>query len=169
MSKHLMTALLAALLTLGTAPALAGGGCGGSKGSGSGGSCACECGCGADMHGPGKLPLRGALKKLDLDEGQVDELIEIREGLHGKHSSVRGRMQKLHWRIDQAMAAETPDPQQVGKLYGELFERRRQMIQDRVAARNDMRAALSDEQWQRLTAKGCGRSGSCQRKGGGGR
>lgn len=167
MSKHLMTALLAALLTLGTAPALAGGGCGG-KGSGSGGSCACECG-GDAMHGPGKLPLRGALKKLDLHEGQVDELIEIREGLHDQHSGARGQMQKLRWRIDQAMAAEEPDPERVGELYGELFELRRQMIQDRIAARNDLRAALTDEQWQRLTAERCSRDGSCQRKGGGGR
>ena len=119
------------------------------------------------MHGPGKLPLAKALKQLDLDEGKVDELIEIREGLHAEHSSVRGRMQKLHWRIDQAMAAEGPDPEQVGELYGELFELRRQMIQERIAARNDLRAALSEEQWQRLTHQGCKRGGGCQRKGGG--
>jgi Spy/CpxP family protein refolding chaperone len=161
MSKHLMTALLAALLTLGTAPALAGGGCGG-KGSGSGGSCACECGCGTAMHGPGKLPLRGALKKLDLEEGQVDELIEIRQGLRSQHAGVHGKMQKLHWRIDQALAAEQPDPEQVSELYGELFDLRQRMIQDRVSARNELRAALSEEQWQKLQDRNCG-DGTCKR------
>ena len=90
---------------------------------------------------------------LDLDRDQVRKMTQIHKELAQKHAGMRADVQELQWELSQEMAKERPSAKRVGNLYEQIFKQRRQLIQDRVEARNQMMDALSDkqrEQWQQM-------------------
>ncbi len=104
---------------------------------------------GGGMMGPGMMPGgmgMQAMHGLDLDQEQVQKMTQIHRELATKHAGMIADMQQQHWQLRQELAKDRPDPETVGKLYGRMFEMRRQMIQDRVKAMNRLRDTLTEEQ-----------------------
>ena len=90
---------------------------------------------------------------LDLDRDQVRQMTQIHKEMAQKHAGMGAEMQELRWELSQEMFKERPNPERVGELSDRLFQQRRQLIQDRVEARNRMMDALSEpqrKQWRQM-------------------
>jgi Spy/CpxP family protein refolding chaperone len=105
------------------------------------------------MEGRGMAMGMATMHALDLDRDQVRKMTQIHKELAQKHAGMRAEIQELQWELSQEMAKEKPSAKRVGNLYEQIFKQRRQLIQDRVEARNNMMDALSDnqrQQWRRM-------------------
>ena len=109
---------------------------------------------GMGMMGGGGMGMGMAtMHALDLDRDQVRKMTQIHRELAQKHAGMRADMQELRWELSQELAKEQPSPKEVGNLYQQIFQKQRQLIQDRVEARNRMMDALSDKQrkqWRQM-------------------
>jgi len=103
---------------------------------------------GQGMMGGGMGMGMATMHALDLDRDQVRRMTQIHKELAQKHAGMRADIQQLQWELSRELAKEKPSPEEVGDLYQKIFDQRRQLIQDRIRARNRMMDALSDEQRQ---------------------
>jgi len=109
---------------------------------------------GMGMMGGGGMGMGMAtMHALDLDRDQVRKMTRIHKELAQKHAGMRADIQELRWELSREMTKERPSPERVGELSDRIFQQRRQLIQDRVEARNRMMDALSEsqrQQWRRM-------------------
>jgi Spy/CpxP family protein refolding chaperone len=120
----------------------------------------------AEMYGPGPGP--GAMMgygmmgpmggmrhmapfdMLDLTDQQERQIDQIRDKLRKDHWQTEGKMIDARAQLRDAWAADRPDPKKVGAAYEALAKLRREMIEADVAAMNQMRDALTEEQREKL-------------------
>ena len=109
---------------------------------------------GMGMMGGGGMGMgMTTMHALDLDRDQVSKMAQIHKELAQKRAAMSADMQELRWDLSREMAKDRPDPSQVGKLYGQIADQQRAMMENRIRARNRMMDALSDKQrerWQQM-------------------
>ena len=101
---------------------------------------------GMGMMGGGMGMGMATMHALDLDRDQVRTMAKVHQDLAQKRAGMSGDMQELRWELSQEMAKDRPDPSKVGKLYDQIAQQQKAMMEDRIRARNRMMDALNDNQ-----------------------
>ena len=102
------------------------------------------------MLGGGHMGMMGKFKGLDLSDEQKAKMSEIQYKLRKKHWEIMGPMIDQQAKLHKAYAGGRPDPAAVGAVYGKIFDLKRQMIEARLAARNNAMDVLTEEQLARM-------------------
>ena len=92
----------------------------------------------------------GPMSMLDLSKEQRQQISGIHSGLRKKNWERMGKMMDLMDRMQELSLADTPDPKAMGKVYGEMNDLRRQMMEEGVKAHNAVQAVLTKEQREQL-------------------
>jgi Spy/CpxP family protein refolding chaperone len=92
-------------------------------------------------YGPG-----GGLAALNLSDEQRDKIAAIQEEHRKKNWDRMGQMRSEQFKLRRMYSAEKVDPAAVGEQQKKVDDLRRQVIQSRVEARNQVQAVLTPEQ-----------------------
>jgi Spy/CpxP family protein refolding chaperone len=103
-------------------------------------------GSGMGMMGGGM----GPMGMLDLSDEQREAMRGIQRDLAKKQRGLMVQMWDEQDKLVDLYAAETRDPAAIGKVYGKIFDLKRQMIEASIAAGNKMETVLTDEQREQL-------------------
>lgn len=98
------------------------------------------------MGGYGMGPMYG----LDLSKEQRDKINAIHDDLRKQNWQRMGKMMDAMARMRELYQSDTPDPKAVGKAFAEISDIKRQMLEARVAAHNELNKVLTDDQRQQL-------------------
>lgn len=107
------------------------------------------------MGGMGTMGGMGPMGMLDLSNEQRTKINKISDELRKKQWEMQGKMLDEEAKLRDLSAADTRDPAAIGKVYGKIFDLRRQTIEAEIDARNRAEAVLTKEQreqmkqWQR--------------------
>jgi len=110
-----------------------------------------------NMMGQGGMGMMGTL---DLTDEQRTQIFKIADATRKQQWELMGKMMDEQSRLRDLQLAGKPDPKQVGAVYGKIFDVKRQMIENRVAAANKMHDVLSDEQKAELEQRTRGMMGN---------
>jgi Spy/CpxP family protein refolding chaperone len=122
-------------------------------------------GMGSGMMGMGPAGMgmmgMGPMGMLDLSDEQQSKVGEIMDATRKQQWDLMGRMMDEQSRLRDLYAQDKPDPKQVGAVYAKIFDLKRQMIENGVAAHNSMYDSLTSEQRDELKNRhrgmpGCG-------------
>ncbi len=105
------------------------------------------------MHGMDRMGMIGSpgpIWMLDLSDGQRSELYKIRRQLRKKNWSMTGQIMDEMDTLQELYAADTRDAAAIGKVYGKIFDLKRQIIEASIEAGNQMEQVLSTEQAEQL-------------------
>lgn len=91
-----------------------------------------------------------AAHALDLNADQRDKLARIWNDSMKKAWPVMGSLREQNFQLSRLLNAETPDQTVVNKVYGRITELRKQLLDLRLQARQDMMGALTAEQRKEL-------------------
>lgn len=94
--------------------------------------------------GPGMTD--GPFASLDLTNEQRDKLAKIRSDQRKRQWDTMGKMMDEQERLNELYATDTPDPKQVGAVYGNIGKLQQQMAESRAEAWNRMQSVLTPEQ-----------------------
>ncbi len=98
----------------------------------------------------GMGPGMGPMSMLDLSEQQQKQIRDIHRSQRDKNWDRMGEIVNRRDKLQELYASDTPDPKAIGNVYGEIFDIKRQMIEDAVEARNQARNVLTKEQREQL-------------------
>lgn len=153
--KPINTIALALALSAAVSHAHAHGACPGMMGNGQGP------GMGPGMvgngHGPGMMGAMSQLGNLNLSDEQRSQITQIQDQVRKQHMDLMGRMREEATKLQNMMAAESPDPTAVGKQQMRVADIHRQMLESDIAGRNRIYALLTPEQIQQLRNYGASR------------
>jgi len=130
---------------MGMGPGMMGGGSGYGMGPGMMGMGGYGGGCGM---GPGMMG--GGLYGLDLSAKQRGQIIKIYSDMHEKHWAMMQAMHQNAAELHKLYAQDPRDPKAIGKVYGQIFDMQRQMIEDGITTQNQVNAILTKEQREQL-------------------
>ncbi|BAU49828.1 hypothetical protein SVA_3280 [Sulfurifustis variabilis] len=111
---------------------------------------------GPGMMGPGTMDQEWAMggtapfEALDLSDEQRGQIARIRDAERRKHWNVAGQIMDQQSRLRGLYEADQPDPKQVGQVYADISQLRRQMVETHVAADNEIQQLLTQEQREQL-------------------
>ncbi len=94
--------------------------------------------------------LRGALRSLNLDENQKDQVLAKLSAQRGQARPLRDKMKADHQAFRAAVDVANPDPAAVGRAFLKVREDREAMKAERKAFRENIRPILTDEQNAKL-------------------
>ncbi len=116
-------------------------------------------GCGMmGMGGHGMMGM-GPMWMLDLTAKQQTQIDKIHSELRKQHWGVKRKMTDQRNKLQELYGAEKRDAKKIGKVYGALFDLKRQMIETKIDAHNRMQAVLTAEQRKQLKEMGGGMMG----------
>jgi len=102
------------------------------------------------------MDLRRILQLQDLSDEQ-------RQKVNNRHRELQRQLVRLEekaldarFALEDTVAGDAPDPKAVGRALQGLFDVRRQMVEATIAAHNDVRGLLMDEQRGELNDQGTG-------------
>lgn len=96
----------------------------------------------------------------DLSDEQRQRLVERDRELQRELFKLEGKSMEARFALQDAVRPSTPDPKAVGRALQNVFAVRTQMVEATIAAANDGRAVLTDQQREALDSRGMGmRSG----------
>lgn len=103
------------------------------------------------MSGEGHMTSRlRSVWKLKLTKKQKTGIREIQRDLRSKHWNHADSIDVLSDKLMGMYRADTRDVQAIGKVYGEIFEKRRQMIMLGIEAGNKVEKLLTKEQRKKM-------------------
>ena len=121
---------------------------------GKGGGAANWGGAGAMGFGEGHMTARlRAIWKLDLTAEQKVKIRAIQKDLRAKHWELEDKIDEASDELMGMYKFPKRDPQAIGKVYGKIFDYRRQMIELAVDAGNKAGDVLTTEQWKEWQKK----------------
>jgi Spy/CpxP family protein refolding chaperone len=91
-----------------------------------------------------------ALASLDLSDQQQKQIDQIRFKVRKDHWQTQGKMIDAQAQMRDAWASDTPDPKKVGAAFEAMAKLKREIIETDVAALNQIRQLLTDEQREKL-------------------
>lgn len=100
--------------------------------------------------GPGGMMGMGPMHMLDLTSEQRHKIRVIGEELRKQHWDMMGKIMEQQSLLQDLYDVDHPDAKQIGKVYGQIFDLRRQMIEASVVAGNRTRDVLTKEQQEQL-------------------
>ncbi|MFA9460290.1 Spy/CpxP family protein refolding chaperone [Thiohalorhabdus sp. Cl-TMA] len=103
---------------------------------------------GMDMMDHGMM-MKG-MSALGLDEGQVQEMANIYKEYAQQRAGMKVEMMQLRWQLYQEMQKDQPSPEEVGKIYEQIAQKKKTLLQGKVQTRNEMMGVLNQEQMQKL-------------------
>lgn len=106
----------------------------------------------------------GSMAQLDLSREQQAKMDKIEAGLRQQNWTLMGKMMDARSDLRALHRQPAPDAEAVGKAYDRVFGLQRQMIVNRVAAKNQAQALLTPEQRAQLKQRrgmGMGMMGMC--------
>jgi Spy/CpxP family protein refolding chaperone len=107
----------------------------------------------------GRGPMMGAgigdfLRIPDLSDEQRQQLIERDRQLQRELLKLEGKSMEARFALQDAARTNTPDPKAVGHALENVFAVRTQMVEATIAAANDGRAVLTEQQREALDNRG---------------
>ena len=102
------------------------------------------------MMGPGMGPLMPQMWAMGLTDEQRDKLENIANETRKAHWDLMGQRMDQATELRRLYAADRPDAKAIGKVYGKMFDLKRQMIEASIEGRNRGYDVLTDEQRARL-------------------
>ena len=120
------------------------GGYGGGYGMGSG----MMGGYGAMMGGYGGGMM--GLNSLNLSDEQWTKIDKLTDELRQKHWALMSAMMNESSKLRSLYRQEKPDPAAIGKIYQQIFDLKRQMIESSIEQQNHIQDILTPEQRQQL-------------------
>lgn len=112
------------------------------------------------MGGPGMMGSgMGPLGMLDLSADQRSKIAQIQSDLRKRQWGTTGQVMDEQEKLQELLAAETPDPKKVGAAYAKIADLQRQMMEAGIEAHNRVQAVLTKEQREQLRQLGRGRGG----------
>ncbi|MFQ5755906.1 MAG: Spy/CpxP family protein refolding chaperone [Acidiferrobacterales bacterium] len=99
--------------------------------------------------GPGMMGM-GPIGMLDLTDDQRTKIHNIKNGLRKQNWNTMGKIMDEGSKLRGLYAKEPRDPKAIGAVYGKIFDYKRQMIEAKIAAMNNMQAVLTAEQREQL-------------------
>lgn len=96
------------------------------------------------------MGLQRLLNIPDLSDDQRATLTVHHRSLQRELWRLQGKAMDARFALEDASGVDVPDPKAVGRAMQGLFDVRRQMVEASIAARNDARKVLSDEQVKAL-------------------
>ena len=103
---------------------------------------------GMGMMGAGMSPMM--MQLLDLDDKQKAKLREISREQRNSRCANMNAMMDIRDELAEAYDKDQLDTKAIGKVYGKMFDMKRQMIEQSLEARNKMRAVLNKEQKEKF-------------------
>lgn len=100
--------------------------------------------------GPGMMGGFGPLAMLDLTDQQRTKIREIQTEHRKQQWEIAGKMLDEQAQLNEAYASDTPDPKQVGVIYGRIAKLQQQQAEAHVSAWNRMQSVLTKEQREQL-------------------
>lgn len=116
--------------------------CGGMMGGGMMGGMLCGMAGGRDWS--------HVAEKLELGEDQKDRIMEQNQETVRMMMERRNELQLKMFDLNTELKKNDPDQGRIDGLIEEISEMRREMLEQRVAALNNMRGILTDEQWMKF-------------------
>ena len=111
-------------------------------------------GYGQSGMGPGMMPCplmaKGMSMMQQLSPDQRSQMRELMQQQRPAHFERIGKMMDLRMELMEVMHAESPDPEQVKTLHGQMGELRGEMMAEMVRMRSRMLDLLTDEQREQL-------------------
>jgi Spy/CpxP family protein refolding chaperone len=101
-------------------------------------------------YGMGPGMMGWGLYGLNLSAKQRDEINKIFSDMHEKHWALMQAMHQDAAELYKLYSQETPDAKAIGKIYGQIFDMQRQMIEDGITSQNRVNAILTKEQREQL-------------------
>lgn len=92
----------------------------------------------------------------DLTDDQREALTNRHRALARQLFGLQQKAMEARFALQDAMSPDAPDPKAVGRALQGVFDVRRQMVEATIAAHNDARAVLTDEQRELLSRRGAG-------------
>ena len=89
-------------------------------------------------------------EKLDLGEDQKDRIMEQNHETVRMMMERRNELQLKMFDLNTELRKDAPDQGRIDGLIEEISEMRSEMLEQRVAALNNMRGILTDEQWMKF-------------------
>lgn len=119
---------------------------------------------GMGMMGHPGMGMRGLgwrLNALDLTNEQREKIKSIFIETTKKHLELMGALWDEQAKLQALYGGEQLDPKAIGEVYGRIFDVKRQMIESMIAAHNQRRSVLTEEQRNKLKQfPGWGRRGA---------
>lgn len=106
--------------------------------------------------GMGMMGGLGPMAMPDLSDAQRDQMEKIQAGLMKKQRALMRQVWDEQEKLWDLSSAEKRDPAAIGKAYSRLADRKRQMLEARIHAENEMAAVLTKEQKAKMR-RGFGR------------
>lgn len=94
----------------------------------------------------------GMLSTVDLTTEQEKKINKLHDTMRKDHWKTMGLIMDLQTKLNDTILLDTPDPKSVGKIYEEISQLKKKMLEDRVAAMNKVRQLLTNEQQKQLNS-----------------
>jgi Spy/CpxP family protein refolding chaperone len=96
----------------------------------------------------------GPITALDLKDEQRDKIFAIQEENRSKNWGVMGQLRSEQFKLRRMYYADKVDAKALGEQQKKVDDLRRQMLQSRVEARNQIEAVLTPEQRKQMRQLG---------------
>lgn len=93
---------------------------------------------------------QGPYGMLDLSDSQRQKLREIHSNLRKRHWGLMDKLMDYSEQLYKLYDVDKPDAQQIGNVYKNIFDIRRQMIESKITAKNQIYDILTKEQREKL-------------------
>ncbi len=91
-----------------------------------------------------------AVWTLDLDQDQKDKIREIQREARKIHWELEDKIEEVSDQLFEQYQYPKRDAKAIGKIYGKIFDLRRQIIENGIIAGNKVEEVLTKEQWKSL-------------------
>ncbi len=120
------------------------------------------------MHGMGHMGMSeygmgghhmggmGRVEMLDLTKEQRTSIHRLQDQLRKANWDAMGKMMDESSKLRELFAVDKPDAKKIGAVYGNIFDLRRQMIENKIDTQNRVDAVLTAEQREQLKQRGHG-------------
>jgi len=88
----------------------------------------------------------GSLFMLDLTKEQKRKVNKLQDELRSEHWETMGEIMSLQARLRDAYDLDKPDSKIIGKIYDQISQLRRAMLESKIDAMNSIRDVLTDGQ-----------------------
>lgn len=108
------------------------------------------------MDSPGMMGAMGRVEMLDLTKEQRASIHKLQDQLRRTNWDAMGKIMDESSKLRELFAADKPDAKKIGAVYGNIFDLRRQMIENKIDTQNRLDAVLTMEQREQLKQRGHG-------------
>lgn len=95
-------------------------------------------------------PMMGQLYGLDLSKEQRDKVRSIHRKVRKQHFALMDKMMDQSDKLYDLYSVDKPDPEQIGKVYDEIYKIKREMIKEHITVRNQIYDLLTKEQREKF-------------------